>query len=242
MFSDLLEPAAKRVLALLPVLLGVSLLVFALTAINLGDPARAMLGQRADPELVQQIRRDYALDRPVHVRYVTWMSRLVRGDLGTSYHQQRPVAEIIAERLPATARLALAATVVAVVGGLAAGVAAALRPGRLLDQVLMSAAVLGISTPVFWLGMMLSLLFAVWLGGLPVSGDGDGGWANLGLPALTLGAIPTGHIARMARSNLLQGIRQEDIPTARAQGLAEWLGGFQHPPRQAPLPAGTRNR
>jgi len=217
MFSDLLEPAAKRVLALLPVLLGVSLLVFALTAVGLGDPARAMLGQRADPELVQQIRRDYALDRPVHVRYASWMSRLVRGDLGTSYHQQRPVAEIIAERLPATARLALAATVVAVVVGLAAGVGAALRPGRLLDQILMSAAVLGISTPVFWLGMMLSLLFAVWLGWLPVSGYGDGAWANLVLPALTLGAIHTGTIARMARSTLLEVIRQEYIQTARAK-------------------------
>src|SRR5260370_31689779 len=100
MLADLVEPAAKRVLALLPVLLGVSLLVFALTAVGLGDPVRAMLGQRADPELVEQIRRDYALDRPVHERYVAWMSRLLRGDLGTSYHQQRPVAEIIAERLP----------------------------------------------------------------------------------------------------------------------------------------------
>src|SRR5258705_4231990 len=239
MFSDLLEPAAKRVLALLPVLLGVSLLVFALTAINLGDPARAMLGQRADPELVQQIRRDYALDRPVHVRYVTWMSRLVRGDLGTSSHQQRPVAEIIAERLPATARLALAATVVAVVGGLAGGVAAALRPGRLLDQVLMSAAVLGISTPVFWLGMMLSLLFAVWLGWLPVSGDGDGDWANLVLPALTLGAIHTGTIARMARSNLLEVIRQECIRTAPAKGLAERVRMLQQALRHTPSPGVT---
>ncbi len=239
MFSDLLEPAAKRVLALLPVLLGVSLLVFALTAVSLGDPARAMLGQRADPELVQQIRRDYALDRPVHVRYATWMSRLVRGDLGTSYHQQRPVAEIIAERLPATARLALAATLVAVIGGLAAGVAAALRPGRVLDQLLMTAAVLGISTPVFWLGMMLSLLFAVWLGWLPVSGYGDGAWANLVLPALTLGAIHTGTIARMARSNLLEVIRQEYIQTARAKGLAEWLVIAKHALRNALIPVVT---
>src|SRR5258706_8323231 len=224
MLTDRLDPAAKRVLALLPVLLGVSLLVFALTAVGLGDPARAMLGQRADPELVQQIRRDYALDRPVHVRYATWMSRLVRGDLGTSYHQQRPVAEIIAERLPATARLALAATVVAVVGGLAAGVAAALRPGRLLDQVLMSAAVLGISTPVFWLGMMLSLLFAVWLGWPPVSGYRDGDRAHLGLPALPLGPLHTGTIARIARSHPLEVVRQEDSHTARATGLPGWLG------------------
>lgn len=239
MLTDLLEPAAKRVLALVPVLLGVSLLVFALTAVALGDPARAMLGQRADPELVQQIRRDYVLDRPVHVRYATWMSRLIRGDLGTSYHQQRPVSEIVAERLPATGRLALAATAIAVVVGLTTGIAAALRPGRLLDQLLMSAAVLGISTPVFWLGMMLSLLFAVWLGWLPVSGYGDGAWANLVLPAVTLGALHTGTIARMARASLLEVIRQEYIQTARAKGLAEsWVVG-KHALRNALIPVVT---
>src|SRR5713226_8422262 len=197
MLTDLVEPAAKRVLALLPVLLGVSLLVFALTAVGLGDPVRAMLGQRADPELVEQIRRDYALDRPVHERYLAWMSRLLRGDLGTSYHQQRPVAEIIVERLPATARLALAATVLSVVVGMGAGVVAALRLGRFLDQLLMSAAVLGISTP------------AVWLGWLPVSCYGDGAWAILVLPALTLGAVHPATIARMARSSLLEVVRQD---------------------------------
>ncbi len=237
--SDLLEPAAKRALALLPVLLGVSLLVFALTAVALGDPARAMLGQRADPGLVEQIRRDYALDRPVHVRYAAWMSRLLRGDLGTSYHQQRPVSEIVAERLPATARLALAATLVAIVIGVGAGVAAALRPGRLLDQLLMGAAVLGISTPVLWLGMMSSLLFAVWLGWLPVSGYGDGAWANLVLPALTLGAIHTGTIARMARSSLLEVVHQEYIQTARAKGLAEWVVVAKHALRNALIPVVT---
>jgi peptide/nickel transport system permease protein len=237
--SELLEPAARRILALVPVLIGVSLLVFALTAVGLGDPARAMLGQRANPELVQQIRRDYALDRPVHVRYATWMGRLVRGDLGTSYHQQRPVAEVIAERLPATAHLALAATGVAVVVGLAAGIASALRPGRLLDQVLMTAAVLGISTPVFWLGMMLSLLFAVWLDWLPVSGYGDGAWSNLVLPALTLGAIHTGSIARMSRSSLLEVVRQEYIQTARAKGLAEWRVVAKHALRNALIPVVT---
>jgi peptide/nickel transport system permease protein len=237
--SELIEPAARRVLALVPVLIGVSLLVFALTAVGLGDPARAMLGQRADPQLVQQIRRDYALDRPVHARYAAWMGRLVRGDLGTSYHQQRPVAEVIAERLPATVHLALAATAVAVVIGLAAGVVAALRPGRLLDHALMTAAVLGISTPVFWLGMMLSLLFAVWLDWLPVSGYGDGAWANLVLPALTLGAIHTGTIARMTRSSLLEVVRQEYIQAARAKGLAEWRVVAKHALRNALIPVVT---
>jgi peptide/nickel transport system permease protein len=223
MLSDLLEPAAKRVLALVPVLIGVSLLVFGLTAVGLGDPVRAMLGQRADPELVEQIRRDYALDRPVHERYLTWMGRLLRGDLGTSYHQQRPVTEIIAERLPATVHLAVAATALSVVLGMTAGVIAALRPGRLLDQVLMSAAV----------------LFAVWLGWLPVSGYGDGAWPNLVLPALTLGAVHTGTIARMTRSSLLEVVRQEFIQSARAKGLPEWRVVAKHALRNALIPVVT---
>jgi peptide/nickel transport system permease protein len=237
--ADLVEPALKRCLALVPVLFGVSLLVFALTAVALGDPARAMLGQRGDPELVQQIRREYALDAPLHVRYLTWMGRLLQGDLGTSYHQQRPVAEVITERLPATARLALAATAAAVALGVLAGIAAALRPGSLLDHGLMTTAVIGISTPVFWLGMMLSLLFAVWLGWLPVSGYGDGAWANLVLPALTLGAIHTGTIARLARSSVLEVVRQEYVQTARAKGLGEaWVIG-KHALRNALIPVVT---
>jgi peptide/nickel transport system permease protein len=149
------------------------------------------------------------------------------------------VAEVIAERLPATVHLALAATAVAVVVGLAAGVVAALRPGRLLDHALMTAAVLGISTPVFWLGMMLSLLFAVWLDWLPVSGYGDGAWANLVLPALTLGAIHTGTIARMTRSSLLEVVRQEYIQAARAKGLAEWRVVAKHALRNALIPVVT---
>ncbi len=237
--SDLLEPAAKRVMALAPVLLGVSLLVFGLTTVGLGDPVRAMLGQRADPALVEQIRRDYALDRPVHERYLTWMSRLLRGDLGTSYHQQRPVAEIIGERLPATARLAVAATGLSVILGMAAGVVAALRPGGFADQALMGAAVLGISTPVFWLGMMLSLCFAVWLGWLPVSGYGDGAWPNLVLPALTLAAVHTGTIARMTRSSLLEVARQDFIQNARANGLPEWRVVAKHALRNALIPVVT---
>ncbi len=236
MLRDLAEPALRRCLALVPVLLGVSLLVFAMTAVALGDPARAMLGQRADPQVVEQIRREYALDEPLYVRYLTWMGRLVRGDLGMSYHQQRPVAEVIAERLPATARLALAATLVSVAAGLVAGVLAALRPGSALDHLLMGAALLGISTPVFWLGMMLALAFAVWLGWLPVSGYGDGSWAHLVLPALTLGAIHAGTIARMARSSLLEVIGQDYIQAARAKGLSEPLVVVKHALRNALIP------
>ena len=229
----------RRLLALVPVLFGVSLLVFLLTAISLGDPARAAMGQRGDPEVVKQIRAEYALDRPVWVQYTTWMARLAQGNLGRSYHQQRPVSEVIGERFPATLRLALAATLIAVVLGLGAGALAALRPGSWWDQLLMTAAVLGISTPVFWLGLMLSLLFAVWLGWLPVSGYGDGSLANLVLPAFTLGALHTGTIARLTRSSLLEVVRQEYIQTARAKGLGELRILSKHALRNALIPVVT---
>jgi peptide/nickel transport system permease protein len=239
MLTHLARPVARRLVALVPVLFGISLLVFVLNAVALGDPARAMLGQRGDPELIAQIRKEYALDRPLWVQYATWMGRLVQGNLGRSYHQQRPVGDVIVERFPATFRLAAAATAIAVAAGLGMGIAAALRPGSPLDHLLMGAAVIGISTPVFWLGLMLSLLFAVWLGWLPVSGYGDGALANLVLPALALGALHTGTIARMTRSSLLEVVRQDYVQTARAKGLGEVTVIGKHALKNALIPVVT---
>lgn len=237
--AELSQPIAKRLFALIPVLFGISLLVFGLNAAALGDPARATLGQRGDPEVIAQIRQDYALDRPLWIQYATWMSRLLQGNLGRSYHQQRPVGAVLAERFPATLELAVAATLLAVLFGLLMGIAAALRPGSALDHVLMGAAVVGISTPVFWLGLMLSLLFAVWLGWLPVSGYGDGALPNLVLPALTLGALHTGTIARMTRSSLLEVIRQDYIQAARAKGLGEATVIGKHALKNSLIPVVT---
>lgn len=235
----LVQPIARRLGALIPVLFGITLLVFILNAVALGDPARAMLGQRGDPELIAQIRQEYALDQPLWVQYATWMGRLLRGNLGRSYHQQRPVSLVIVERFPATFKLAVAATLIAVAAGLTMGIAAALKPGSALDHLLMGAAVVGISTPVFWLGLMLSLFFAVWLGWLPVSGYGDGALANLVLPALTLGALHTGTIARMTRSSVLEVIRQDYVQAARAKGLGEATVIGKHALKNALIPVVT---
>jgi ABC-type dipeptide/oligopeptide/nickel transport system permease component len=221
------------------VLFGITLLVFLLNAVALGDPARAAMGQRADPEALARIRQEYKLDRPLAVQYATWMGRLARGDLGTSFREQRPVAEVLAERAPATLRLALAATLIAVALGVGAGALAAARPGSALDHALMGAAVLGISTPVFWLGMMLALVFAVTLGWLPVSGYGDGALAHLVLPALTLGALHTGTVARMTRSSLLEVVRQDYVQAARAKGLSERVVLLKHALRNALIPVVT---
>ena len=230
---------ARRGVALLPVLFGVSLLVFILTTLSLGDPVRAMLGQRGEPELIAQIRKDYALDQPVIAQYALWMGRLIMGDLGHSYHQQRPVRAILVERFPATLRLAVAATALALFLGVAAGILAAVHQHSVWDWLLMSLALLGISTPVFWLGMMLILLFAVLLGWFPVSGYGDGGFRYLALPAFTLGALHTGIIARMTRASLLEVIRQEYVRTARAKGLRERVVIVKHALRNALLPVIT---
>jgi peptide/nickel transport system permease protein len=237
--SDLARVAAGRVAALVPVVLGVTLLVFLLNALALGDPARAAMGQRGDPEVLARIRHDYALDRPLVAQYGAWMARLGRGDLGHSYHQGRSVTEIVAERAPATLRLAVAATLVSVLAGVAMGAVAARRPGSLLDHAMMATAVLGISTPVFWLGLMLSLVFAVTLGWLPVSGYGDGDLRHLVLPALTLGALHTGSIARMTRGSLLEVARQDYMTTARAKGLSEPTLLIKHALRNAAIPVVT---
>jgi len=237
--GDLGRPLAGRLLALVPVLFGITLLVFILNAVALGDPARAAMGQRADPEALERMRREYALDRPLPVQYVTWMGRVLRGDLGQSFREQRPVTEVIIERLPATIRLAVAATLISIVLGVAMGALAAVRPGSTLDHALMGAAVLGISTPVFWLGMMLSLVFAVNLGWLPVSGYGGGDLRYLVLPAFALGALHTGTVARMTRSSLLEVVRQDYMQTARAKGLSEPLVLAKHAFRNALIPIVT---
>lgn len=235
----LLPFAARRALQIVPVLLGLTLIVFALQIAALGDPVRVAMGQRGDPETIARLRADYGLDAPLWVQYGRFLSRLLRGDLGRSFRQQVPVTTLLAERLPATVRLALAAMALAACLGVAAGVAAAVWHGRVIDAAVMTLALLGISTPVFWLGMMLVLLFAVTLGWFPISGYGEGNWRHLVLPALTLGALNTGYIARMTRGSLLEVLREDYLRTARAKGLRERVVLLKHGLRNAALPVLT---
>ncbi len=222
-----------------PVLFGVTLITFVLTHVALGDPVRALMGQRADPEMVAKIQAEYGLDKPLWERYVLYMRKLLTGDLGYSYRQRRPVSTVVSERLPATVRLAVAAMMVAVILGITAGTIAAIRHNTLWDLLMMTFSLLGISTPVFWLGMMFILLFAVWLGWFPISGYGDGALRHLILPALTLGALQAGYIARMTRSALLEVLRQEYVRTARAKGLRERVVIVKHSLRNGILPVLT---
>ncbi len=227
----------RRLLLLLPVLWGIATLVFVLMYVIPGDPARLMAGQHADQQTLEVLRRQMGLDRPLWQRYGMYLSGLAHGNLGYSYRQGRPVARVIFERFPATVKLALAAVLIALVFGICAGMLAAVKHGGFLDYGVMVLSLLGISTPVFWLGLMLIVVFSVWLGWLPVGGYGEhGALKYLILPAVSLSAISTGYFARITRAALLEVLRTDYILAARTRGLGEVRILFRHALRNAGLP------
>jgi peptide/nickel transport system permease protein len=226
----------RRLLSLAPVALGIATLVFLLMFVVPGDPARMMAGQHADEQTLAVLRAKMGLDRPMLQRYGLFLSGLVRGDLGFSYRQRRPVTQVILERFPATFKLALAAVLIALVLGVGAGVLAARRHGQPMDYGVMALSLLGISTPVFWLGLMLIVIFAGKLGWLPVGGYGEhGGLKHLLLPALSLSAISIGYFARITRSSLLEVLRSDYVLAARTRGIPESRILFRHAMRNAAI-------
>jgi peptide/nickel transport system permease protein len=221
----------RRFLSLVPVLLAAATLVWIVLFFLPGDPARLIAGgQGSDPEVLQSIREEWNLDAPAPVQYFSYLGRLLRGDLGTSYVQRRPVTAIIYDHLPATIILAIAAILISATMGLLLGTLAAFYRGRLIDTLVLLLALLGSSTPVFWLGLMLMLLFAARLSWLPVLGYGMNGavipflgiqlpeWNHLVLPALTLSLVSLGGIARLTRMSLLEGSHADFLRTASAKG------------------------
>lgn len=195
----------KRFIALIPVLLGVTLIIFTLLYFTPGDPALIMLSdEAATPEAIAQIHEELGLDDPFWVRYGNYVLDLLRGDLGVSYLNKRPVAEMLLERLPRTMTLACASAVLATVLGITFGVIAAVKHNSIFDNLCMIFALGGVSMPHFWQGLLLMLLFGVKLGWLPVSGYGT--LAQLILPALTIGYGCMAIIARMTRSSMLEVI------------------------------------
>ncbi|MBW7995748.1 MAG: ABC transporter permease [Candidatus Glassbacteria bacterium] len=229
----------RRLLSLIPVLWGIATLVFALMYLVPGDPARLMAGQNVDEQTIETIRERMGLNEPLYVRYGMFLAGVATGDLGYSYRQRRPVSEVIFERFPATLKLALATILIALLFGVTAGVLAALYHGRSLDWGVMVLTLLGISTPVFWLGLMLIVVFSVWLGWLPVSGYGDGGVRHLILPALSLSAISTGYFARITRSSFLEVMGTDYILAARSRGLPGHRVVLRHALRNAAIPLVT---
>lgn len=219
----------KRLVSAVPVLVGITVIVFTIMALIPGDPATAILGSYATPENVERLNRELGLDRPLVSQYFIWLGNLAQGDLGRSFALNRPVLDEVLERFSATLVLAGAAFVLCAVTGIAAGVVSAARQYGWADKAITVAVILGISVPSFFLGMMMILLFAVRLRWLPVSGMYEiyGGGdlkdllRHLAMPALALSVVATGVIARLTRAAMLEVLRQDFIRTARAKGVGE---------------------
>jgi peptide/nickel transport system permease protein len=220
------EYLRRRLLVVLPTVLGVASIVFLILPLIPGDPVDAMLGENAAPADRTALRHDLGLDRPLHERYLHFVSGLARGDLGQSIQTRRPVRDMIAERYPATLALAATACTFAIVTAILLGLMAAAHPHGLIDRATMFASLFGVAIPNFWLGPMLILLFTVSLGWLPASGAG--GVAHLVLPAATLGFSMAGILVRMFRNSLIEALEEDYVRTARAKGATETRVRMKH--------------
>jgi ABC-type dipeptide/oligopeptide/nickel transport system permease component len=227
----------RRFILTIPVLLGVATLVFALIHLVPGDPAVSMLGEGATADEVAALRTKLGLDRPLLEQYGAFLKALVKGDLGTSFRYNTPVAREIAARIPNTATLALAAMLVALTIALPLGILAAVYRGTFVDHAAMTVSLAGISIPNFWLGPLLAILFAIRLGWLPVSGTGSP--AHLVLPALTLGAALAAILARMTRASVLEELRELYVLAGRARGLSRARVILRHALRNSLIPIVT---
>lgn len=257
---------ARRVVLMVPILFGVTIVTFLLTQVIPSDPAVALAGDTASDEAIALIRERLGLDQPIWVQYVEYVGRLLQGDLGTSIYSQRPVASEIAAYLPATIELATAGIVIALLLGITLGILAAIQRGRFMDRFGRLFAIFGASMPVFWLGLLLVLVFYSMLGWLPGGGRADrsvpqpeawtgfllvdsllqlnfpalgDGLLHLLLPALTLGVMGAGSIARVMRASMIDVLSQEYIRAARAKGLSRGRVLYVHAVRNALLPTIT---
>jgi peptide/nickel transport system permease protein len=228
---------ARRLLLTIPVVIGVSIVVFAIIRMIPGDPARAIAGVNATPEFIQQVRIQYALDQPLYVQYGRFMADLLRGDLGRSIFSGRAVTTEIGERFPRTLLLASVSLVIATVIGVSAGIVSATRRNSVFDNASMVIALAGVAAPVFWMALMLQLLFAVHLRWLPATGIGT--IRHIILPSVTLGTASAALMARITRSSMLDVLRQDFITTARSKGLGERVVVYKHALKNALIPVVT---
>ena len=228
---------ARRLLLAIPTLFGVLVVAFLLLYVAPGDPVEAMIGERADSATIARLRAELHVDDPLPQRFAHYVSRVAVGDLGRSYITDRPISQDIRERFPKTLQLAFAAMLLAATVGITLGVLSARNPGGVIDRFALGLAYLGVSFPVFWVGLLLILLFAVTLKWLPPSGYGS--LRFLILPALTLGMRSIAFLARMTRSAMLDSLNADFVRTARAKGLGEWVVTTRHALRNALIPVIT---
>ncbi len=227
----------RRLLLLIPVVLGVTFLVFGIMHLTPGDPAKLKLGEMAPPEQVEAMREEMGLNDPFLIQYAKYVGNALKGDFGRSYSTNREVFDEVMSRFPATLKLAVTASIISILIGIPAGIISATKQYTLTDSVTMVLALIGVSMPVFWLGLMLILLFSVNLGWLPSSGSQT--LKHLILPAVTLGLSSTAIITRMTRSSMLEVIRQDYIRTARAKGVSERVVINKHALKNALIPVVT---
>lgn len=263
--QQLLKYILKRILMVIPVLLGVTVIIFLITRVLAPDPAPVVLGEHATAEAMVQWRADNGLDSPIWLQYINFVVGAVQGNLGTSYYTHQPVTQEIAARFPATAELAICAIIVASILGVALGVLAAVKKNKAADNVSMLVALIGVSMPIFWSGILLILLFSGILHVLPSNGRVSpllqpsggtgffiidtivqGNWATLGdvlvhliLPTLALSLYSMAIITRMTRSSMLETLNADYIRTARAKGLSKASVNIKHALRNAMLPVST---
>ncbi|WP_339149373.1 MULTISPECIES: nickel ABC transporter permease [unclassified Sutcliffiella] len=227
----------KRLVQMIPVLIGVTLVVFLIMQMVPGDPAVLLAGEGASKETIEGIRTQLGLNQPLYVQYFDYLTNIFKGDLGVSIKNNKPVLDEIMVRLPITMELALFSILITIVLGMAAGIISAIKPYSVSDLSVMLIALIGISIPSFWFGLMLMYIFSVKLQLLPVAGWDS--WQHIILPALTLGAGGAAIVARMTRSSMLEVIRQDYIRTARAKGLREQIIISKHALRNALIPVIT---
>jgi len=227
----------KRNIMLLPVLLGVTLFVFSIISLTPGDVADMILGQNATPETVATLRADMGLDDPLIVQYGRYIGKLLRGDMGVSYATGKPVIGEIMSRFPNTLKLAFFSIMVSIIISIPVGIISAIRQYSIFDNLGMVFALIGISMPSFWLGLILIIMFSLNLGMFP-SGGADQ-WNSIILPAITLGVASTASITRTTRSSMLEVIRQAYIRTAKAKGVGPKTVIMKHALRNALIPTLT---
>ena len=236
---------ARRLATILPTLLFVTILIFSLQQLLPGDPAKVLAGEEQDPAVIAYLQKKMHLDQPLPVRYVYWLGGVLTGDLGESLRMQKPVTALIAEKLPVTIELALIAIVIALAIGIPAGIVSAVYKNRWPDYLANAVALWGLSTPNFWLGIMLILLFSVQLGWLPASGyvspfeDLRANLAAMIMPAFVLGNAIAAVLMRHTRSAMLQVMSSDYVRTARAKGLNERVVVLKHALRNALTPVVT---
>ena len=224
----------RRLLFSVPTLFGVLVVAFLLLYVAPGDPVESMVGERADSVTIARLRAQLRLDDPLPQRFAHYAGNVLRGNLGNSYITNRPIVQDIKERFPKTLQLAGAAMLLATIVGITLGVLSARMPGGFADRLALGIAYLGISFPVYWVGLLLILLFAVTLRWLPPSGYGS--LRFLALPALTLGMRSIAFLARMTRSAMLEALNADFVRTARAKGLSEFVVTVKHALRNALIP------